>query len=119
MALSTDIQLETSRRAFILLRHGPVPRMEPMAAAMGSHGYHIPVVRPPLRMQNRMVRHVHWENAPTACLSSGTKCGCSDGMPVRGWTTGPLHAHGSTAKLSETEQGNRLHISLINRNYAA
>ncbi len=41
---------------FILLRHGPVPRMEPMAAAMGSHGHHIPVVRPPLRMQNRMVQ---------------------------------------------------------------
>ena len=56
MALSTDIQLETNRRTFILLRHGPVPRMERMAAAMGSHGHHIPVVRPPLRMQNRMVQ---------------------------------------------------------------
>ena len=56
MALSTDIQLETSRRTFILLRHGPVPRMERMAAAMGSHGHHIPVVRPPLRVQDRMVQ---------------------------------------------------------------
>ena len=56
MALSTDIQLETNRCTFILLRHGPVPRMERMAAAMGSHGHHIPVVRPPLRMQNRMVQ---------------------------------------------------------------
>ena len=65
------------------------------------------------------VRHVRWENAPTTCLSFGTKCVCSDGTPVRGWTTGPLHAHGSTARLSETERKNRLHISLINRNFAA
>ena len=56
MALSTDVQPETRHRARILLRHGPVPRMERMAAAMGSHGYHIPVVRPPLRMENRMVQ---------------------------------------------------------------
>ena len=27
-----------------------------IVAAMGSHGHHIPVVRPPLRMQNRMVQ---------------------------------------------------------------
>ena len=56
MALSTDVQLETSRRTFILLCHGPVPRMERMAASMGGHGHHIPIVYPPLHMENRMVQ---------------------------------------------------------------
>ena len=99
----------------------PLPRMERMAASPGGHGHHIPIVYPPLRMENRYgstVRHVRWENAPTTCLSFGRNA--SVRWHTRSWMDyRPLHAHGSTARLSETERKNRLHISLINRNFAA